>query len=114
MADVDLEKAVGNAVGASAPGIVVVVVGAEGVRGRCATGFADAVSREPMRIDDAFPWFSMTKIATATTALRLVERGVLDLDVPIAPLVPAMRLLRPPRWAAEITVRHRATPTSGH
>jgi CubicO group peptidase (beta-lactamase class C family) len=113
MADVDLEKAVRNAVGASAPGIVVVVVGAEGVRGRYATGFADAVSREPMRIDDTFPWFSMTKIATATTALRLVERGVLELDVPIAPLVPAMRLLRPPRWAAEITVRHLLQHSAG-
>lgn len=71
MPDVNLERAVRNAIGASVPGIVVVVVGADGVRGRCATGLADAISREPMRIDEAFPWFSMTKIATATTALRL-------------------------------------------
>src|ERR1700757_1060752 len=99
MADVTLEQAVRNAVAASVPGIVVVVVGTEGVRGRCATGLADAISREPMRIDAAFPWFSMTKVATATTALRLDERGVLELDMPIAPLVPAMRLLRPPLWA---------------
>ena len=113
MADVDLERAVRNAVGATVPGIVVIVVGAEGVRGRCATGLADVVSREPMRIEDAFPWFSMTKIATATTALRLVERGVLELDVPIAPLVPAMRLLRPAGWAAEITVRHLLQHSAG-
>jgi Beta-lactamase len=61
MPEVNLEQAVRNAVGASVPGIVVVVVAAEGVRGRCATGLADAISRKPMRIDDAFPWFSMTK-----------------------------------------------------
>ena len=113
MPDVNLEKVVRNAVGATVPGIVVIVVGAEGVRGRCATGLADAVSRESMRIEDAFPWFSMTKIATATTALRLVERGVLDLDVPIAPLVPAMRPLRPAGWAAEITVRHLLQHSAG-
>jgi CubicO group peptidase (beta-lactamase class C family) len=113
MPEVNLEQAVRNAVGAGVPGIVVVVVGAEGVRGRCATGLADAISRAPMRIDDAVPWFSMTKIATATTALRLVERGVLELDVPVAPVVPALRLLRPPRWAAQITVRHLLQHSAG-
>ena len=113
MPDVSLEPAVRDGIGVSVPGMVVVVVGAEGVRGRCATGLADAISREPMRIDDAFPWFSMTKIATATTAVRLVERGVLELDVPIAPLVPAMRLLSPPRWAAQITLRHLLQHSAG-
>jgi CubicO group peptidase (beta-lactamase class C family) len=113
MAGVNLERPVRDAVGNTVPGIVAVVVGAEGVRARCACGVANAVSREPMRIDDAFPWFSMTKIATATTAVRLVERGVLELDAPLAPRVPAMRLLTPARWAAEITLRHLLQHSAG-
>jgi CubicO group peptidase (beta-lactamase class C family) len=113
MAGVNLEGPVRDAVGNSVPGIVVVVVGAEGVRACCACGVANAVSREPMRIDDAFPWFSMTKIATATTAVRLVERGVLELDAPLALRVPAMRLLTPAKWAAKITLRHLLQHSAG-
>jgi CubicO group peptidase (beta-lactamase class C family) len=66
-----------------------------------------------MDIDDVFPWFSMTKIATATTALRLVERGSLELDAPVAPLVPAMRVLAPAAWADGITVRHLLQHSAG-
>ena len=113
MPDVDLEQAVRHAVGRSVPGIVVFVVGAEGVRRRYVSGLADAALRRPMAIDDVFPWFSMTKIATATTAMRLAQRGVLELDAPVAPLAPAMRLLTPPAWAATITVRHLLQHSAG-
>jgi len=37
-----------------------------------------------MTIDTACNWFSMTKIATATTAVLLAERGVVHLDEPVA------------------------------
>jgi len=52
-------------------------------------------------------------MATATTAIRLAECGVLELDVPVCALVPAMRLLRPAPWAAQITVRHLLPHTAG-
>jgi CubicO group peptidase (beta-lactamase class C family) len=94
------------AAGNQVPGIALLVVGPEGALARSAVGAADLIAGTPMRTDLAMPWFSMTKIATATTTMRLVERGTLALDVPIAPLVPGMRSLRPGDWAAMITIRH--------
>jgi CubicO group peptidase (beta-lactamase class C family) len=87
------------------PGVVLLVVGPEGVRARSAIGLADLARGTGMTPNVAIPWFSMTKTATATTAVRLAERGVLDLDSPLCALVPAMRSLRPHEWAARITAR---------
>jgi D-alanyl-D-alanine carboxypeptidase len=87
------------------PGVLLLVVGPEGVRARSAIGFADLAARSPMATDIAIRWFKMTKTATATTAIRLAERGMLDLDSAILPLVPAMRSLQPSRWAERITAR---------
>jgi CubicO group peptidase (beta-lactamase class C family) len=102
----DLERQARNALRDKAPGVVVVVVGPEGVRARTAVGIADLISDVPMTTGAAMPWFSMTKIVTATTAMRLSERGILDLDAPIHPYVPAVGSLRPANWARRITPRH--------
>jgi len=59
-----------------------------------------------MAIDLAIPWFSMTKIATVSTAIRLVGRGALELNEAVFRHVPAMEALRPREWAERITVRH--------
>ena len=59
------------------------------------------------------PWFSMTKIATATAAMRLVEEGTLDLDAPIAPYVPQFVRLRPEASARKISARHLLTHSAG-
>ena len=48
----------------------------------------------------------MTKIATATSAMRLMKRGVMDLDEPIAPHVPPTEHLRPASAAFTITAGH--------
>jgi CubicO group peptidase (beta-lactamase class C family) len=95
----ELDGHVRAALGTKAPGVALVIVGPEGVRARSAVGMADVASRTPMSTDMGVPWFSMTKIATATTAMRLSERGHLDLDAPVMPLVPAMGALRPAGWA---------------
>jgi len=55
----------------------------------------------------------MTKIVTATVAVRLAERGVLDLDAPIAGLVPALRRVRPSQWADRVTARHLLSHSAG-
>jgi CubicO group peptidase (beta-lactamase class C family) len=104
--EVSLDERIRAAVGGKVPGVALVVVGAEGVRARSAVGLADLVAQAPMRTDLAIPWFSMTKIATATAAMRLVERGLLELDAPVRPLVPAMSALHPAAWAQHITARH--------
>ena len=63
-----------------------------------AIGYADLEGRRASTVDDQYPWFSMTKIATATTAMRLHADGVLDIDAPIGTYLPA----------------YRAHPTHGH
>jgi CubicO group peptidase (beta-lactamase class C family) len=55
----------------------------------------------------------MTKIATATAAMQLVERGILDLDAPLASHVPQMRHLRPASDAVKITARHLLSHSAG-
>jgi CubicO group peptidase (beta-lactamase class C family) len=108
-----LDARVREAMGRQVPGVSLIVVGPEGVRARSAVGSSDLSTRAPMRTDLAIPWFSMTKIATATVAMRLVEAGVLDLDGEVRSLVPAVEVLRPAEWATRITVRHLLQHASG-
>ena len=102
----DLDERVRSAMGRKVPGVALIVVGRDGIRARSAVGSADLVAGTPIATDMVIPWFSMTKIATATAVLRLVERGAFSLDAPALPLVPAMRSLRPQEWAERITMRH--------
>ena len=95
------------------PGVVVLVAGPEGVRAAGAAGLADVTGRVPAGPGMVCPWFSMTKIVTATAVMRLAERGVLDLDAPIVGHVPALRQLRPSGWASRITARHLLSHSAG-
>jgi CubicO group peptidase (beta-lactamase class C family) len=52
-------------------------------------GFADGARRRPWRRDTLVDFFSVGKALAAVCALRLAERGRLDLDAPIARLWPA-------------------------
>lgn len=101
-----LEGELRQLVATRVPGVAVVIVGAEGVRARAAAGLADLACGMAMATDVAVPWFSMTKLVTATTVMALAARGVLPLDTPLLPLVPAMSGLRPVPWAQTITARH--------
>ena len=113
MTTTGLDARVRAVMGSAVPGAALVVVGPEGVRARAAVGAADLVASAPMSTDAAMPWFSMTKIATATTAMRLSERGLLDLDAPVLPLVPAVGALRPALFASRITPRHLLQHSAG-
>jgi len=101
------------AAGDRVPGVAMAVVGPEGIRAVAAAGFADLESRVEASPRMVCPWFSMTKIATATVALRLAERGTLDLDEPVARLVPAVRSLLPAAPASRITARHLLSHSAG-
>jgi CubicO group peptidase (beta-lactamase class C family) len=59
------------------------------------------------------PWFSMTKIVSATAAMRLADGGILDLEEPIIPQVPQLARLRPRAQAERITARHLLTHSAG-
>ena len=110
---VELGTSLKAAVGDHVPGIAAAIVDREGIREAAAVGSADLTSGRPASVDMVCPWFSMTKIVTATAAMRLAERGILDLDAPIAPHVPQMRYLRPAGDAARITARHLLSHSAG-
>jgi CubicO group peptidase (beta-lactamase class C family) len=110
---VELGTSLKAAVADHVPGIAAAIVDREGIREAAAVGSADLTSGRPASVDMVCPWFSMTKIVTATAAMRLAERGILDLDAPIAPHVPQMRHLRPNGDAARITPRHLLSHSAG-
>ena len=59
-------------------------------------GFADLENFVPARADTAYRLASISKAMTAAVALRLAERGELDLDAPVRPHCPAFP---EKRWA---------------
>jgi CubicO group peptidase (beta-lactamase class C family) len=83
------------------------------------------VGGAPMPADAIMRIQSMTKIVSAVAALRLIERGELDLDQPVDEWLPELaerRVLASPTAALDdtvaaerpITVRHLLTNTSGY
>jgi D-alanyl-D-alanine carboxypeptidase len=73
------------------PGATAAVVFADGREWSGAAGDAVLHPRRPMTTATAIPFDSITKIVTASTAMRLVEQGRLRLDDPIRRWWPAWR-----------------------
>ena len=71
MDDGSLADLLRKTIDARVPGIAVTVVDADGVRGTAAAGAFDLESGTAASPGMACPWFSMTKIVTATAAMRL-------------------------------------------
>ena len=107
------------------PGAVGVVAGPEGVIHESAAGRRSIEGDAPATPDTMFRFASMTKAMVTVVALQLVEEGRLELDQPVASVLPEFGelqvlegfdgdtpRLRPP--AAPATVRHLMTHTSGH
>jgi CubicO group peptidase (beta-lactamase class C family) len=95
------------------PGIAVAIVCPERVQLSFGVGqanLADGIAASPRMV---CPWFSMTKIVTATTAMRLVGQGRLDLDEPLGRHSPQLGRLRPAANAKRITARHLLTHSAG-
>lgn len=65
------------------PGLALAVVRHDRLLYAAGFGFADLRTRRPTTPSTQHLWFSMTKIVTATTAMSLAERGLLDLHAPI-------------------------------
>lgn len=90
------------------PGAVVLIAGDEGVRHHAAYGSTmyDAPGSRPVGSDTIYDVASLTKMFTATAALRLLDQGLLDLHTPVATYLPELR-------APGIAVFHLLTHTSG-
>ncbi|SDC52915.1 CubicO group peptidase, beta-lactamase class C family [Geodermatophilus telluris] len=70
------------------PGLSVAVTDADRLLFAEGFGAADLATARPATPDTRYLWFSMSKIATATVAVRLADEGRLDLDAPVRDLVP--------------------------
>ncbi|HEY7173388.1 MAG TPA: serine hydrolase, partial [Micromonosporaceae bacterium] len=62
--------------------------------------------------DSLFQIGSISKVWTSTIAMQLVDEGKLDLDAPIANVLPELRLADPD-VTKQVTMRHLLTHTSG-
>ena len=62
--------------------------------------------------DSLFQIGSVSKVWTATMAMQLVDEGALDLDAPVAEVLPELRLADPD-VTKQVTMRHLLTHTSG-
>ena len=93
------------------PGAVVYVRQDNRVVWHHAFGWAAVTPRRrTMRSDAVFDLASLTKpVATATAVLQLVERGIFQLDHPVADYLPAFAAF----GKQAVTVRHLLTHTSG-
>jgi CubicO group peptidase (beta-lactamase class C family) len=90
------------------PGLAVVAVAGNRFWSY-AGGVADLANKRPFTVDTTAHWFSMTKIVAVTAALRLVDRGDLDLDAPVDSVAPG---LLPTAFSA-VKVRHLAQHSAG-
>jgi dipeptidyl aminopeptidase/acylaminoacyl peptidase len=62
--------------------------------------------------DSVFQIGSISKVWTATVVMRLVDEGLLDLEAPIADVLPELRLADPD-VTKQVTMRHLLTHVSG-
>jgi CubicO group peptidase (beta-lactamase class C family) len=76
-----------------------------------AAGLAHRGLAVPMTVDHRFRVASVTKMVTATTVMRLVERGVLGLNTPVVDLLEADS--RPTSVTPAMTIHHLLSHTSG-
>lgn len=91
----------------SIPGMTVAILWNDGRSWVGASGEADVAAARPVMPDTGFALASISKTFTAAVVLQLVEQGLLRLDEPVAPWLPAYRLDR------RITVRMLLDHTSG-
>jgi CubicO group peptidase (beta-lactamase class C family) len=70
------------------PGLSIAVTSSSRLVYAGAFGDADLAQHRATTTDTRFLWFSMSKIVTATAALRLADEGRLDLDAPVRSVIP--------------------------
>jgi CubicO group peptidase (beta-lactamase class C family) len=91
------------------PGVSLAVVSPDRVLLAGGWGLADRSANRSASASTAYLWFSMTKIVTATAALRLADEGRLHLDAPVREYVDYLRA----PGNRQPTVRQLLTHTAG-
>jgi CubicO group peptidase (beta-lactamase class C family) len=75
----------------SVPGLSLAVVSREKVLWAGGYGLADRATSTAAAASTAYLWFSMTKVVTATAAVRLADEGRLDLAAPVGEYLAYLR-----------------------
>lgn len=94
-------------------GAVVLVAHKREIVFHRAAGYADREQGRPMHEDDIFRLSSVTKPMVSAAALRLVERGLLDLRAPVAQWLPQFQPHLPDGSTTPITIHQLLTHTAG-
>lgn len=74
------------------PGLSIAVVNRDRVLLAAGYGLADRAAHTPATASTSYLWFSMSKIVTATAAVRLGDEGRLDLQAPVGEYVDNLRV----------------------
>lgn len=121
----DIDRILREAVNeGTVPGIAAMVAGPSNIY-YCGTfGKKNVTTEDPITRDTIYKVSSWTKAVTTTGLMQLVERGRIEIDQPVASIIPLFKdiqvlegfdggtpRLRPPR--REVTIAHLATHTSG-
>ncbi len=95
-------------------GVPGAAIGVEYEGTEATAGYGVTSIEQPLEVDGEtlFQIGSITKTVTGTLAMHLMERGELDLDVPVRRYLPELRLADED-VAARLTMRHLLTHTGG-
>ncbi len=95
------------------PGVGLALVDRDGIRWAGGVGVADLATGRPVDADTQFRVASITKSLVALGVMRLVEQGRLDLDQPLATLMPGIEVRNDWEATSPITLAHALEHTSG-
>jgi dipeptidyl aminopeptidase/acylaminoacyl peptidase/CubicO group peptidase (beta-lactamase class C family) len=96
----------------AALGILRLRPGAEDELAEAACGVLNKDTGVAATTDSLFQIGSISKVWTATVIMQLLDAGLLDLDAPVADVLPELRLADPD-VTKKVTMRHLLTHTSG-
>jgi dipeptidyl aminopeptidase/acylaminoacyl peptidase len=93
-------------------GILRIKQGREDELAEAAFGVLNKDTGVEVTKDTVFQIGSITKVWTTTVLMQLVDEGLLELDAPVAEILPELRLAEP-GVTKQVTMRHLLTHTSG-
>lgn len=97
---------------ADVPGLAIALIRDGRIVWQEGFGVVNTITRKPATPSTLFEVASNSKVVTAYAALRLVEQGKLDLDVPAASYLPHP-YIEPSEYSDKITIRHLLSHSSG-
>jgi len=95
------------------PSLVLIIVHKGKVIFSDASGYADLENKVPASVDTKYQIQSITKMFTATLAMNLWEKGIIELDGDVSKFVPEYKVTDPEGKTSKTTFLELATHSSG-